>query len=115
MIKKIVLLLLFLFCSVCLKTTYAEENKQELNDFNSRMRQASQMGVQGHTDQAKVIFEEMLKANPGEWLIYDVYAQALTIHGDYDGAIKIYERALTQGQGFGTARKEEIRDLIAKV
>ena len=96
-------------------TTLGAEEEGQAPSFNLRLQRAYRATVSGDLERGRVIFEDFLRDNPKEWLIYDFYANALKYRGDYDGAIKVYERALTYNHEMKPIREDQIRRRIETI
>lgn len=92
----------------------ANETKQESIGFPERLHQAYHYGRLRQFNKSTPAFEELLRTNPDEFIVYDFYAQTLDAKRDYPEAILVYEKWLPHSKGNGPDL-DEVAEKISRL
>jgi tetratricopeptide (TPR) repeat protein len=83
--------------------------------FDQKMKQAYGYAMKGDFKHAAAIYEGLLRTNPEDRRIYDMYSRTLINKGDFDKAILVYEKALQRGNELRHGRMTPIQDEIEQI
>ncbi len=114
-IRFFLILLICSFLPLSQNLNAADEPNQETLGFPERLNQAYRYGRLRQFNKSTPAFEELLRTNPNEFVVYDFYVQTLDAKGDYSAAIRIYEEWLPKSKGNGSGNPDEIAEKISRL
>jgi len=108
------LLCCFLATSSVLKASDEPTSKPVIG-FPQRLDEAYHYGRLKQFNKSIAAFEKLIETNPGEFIVYDLYAQTLDLKQDYSGAVAVYEKWSPHRKGNGPGNPDEVTEKISRL